>query len=150
VAAHWEGNERSCRIGVHYMNGFDEAFSIPDVQELDRLETSERDPTTFTYDRRIQFVPSANVLLTIPSSNDRTPPTCGLPDAAPSGATSAEPSLILRFYRAPTARTTRRRRALRLRAIGQRRARRTYGRMCAFWAGSKYGNDNRYEYGYNQ
>ena len=71
VAARWEGAEKKARFAVHFMRDLKLAFPIGDVEELDGLITDRTDPADFSYDKRIQFVPSANVLLTLPATNDR-------------------------------------------------------------------------------
>jgi hypothetical protein len=71
VAARWEGEERKARISVYFLNSLKEAFPIGEVEELDKLTIDRSDPSSFSYDKRIQFVPSANALLTLPPSNDR-------------------------------------------------------------------------------
>jgi serine protease Do len=71
VVARWEGAERKARLAVHFMADFKEAFAFDGVDELDGLVTDRTDPAAFTYDKRIQFVPSADVLVTIPATNDR-------------------------------------------------------------------------------
>ena len=71
VAARWEGEEKKARLAVHFMRDLKPAFPIGDVEELDGLVTDRTDPAEFSYDKRIQLVPSANVLLTLPATNDR-------------------------------------------------------------------------------
>jgi hypothetical protein len=71
LVARWEGKERKARLSVRLMSNLKEVFAIGEVEELDGLVTDRTDPTPFSYDKRIHFVPSANVLLTIPASNDQ-------------------------------------------------------------------------------
>lgn len=71
VAARWEGAERKARLAAHFMKDFKEAFPIGPVEELDGQLIDRTDPALFSYDKRIHFVPSANVVLTLPATNDR-------------------------------------------------------------------------------
>jgi hypothetical protein len=71
VAARWEGADSKARLTVYFMNTLKEAFPLGEAEELDKLIIDKSDPSAFSYDKRIQFVPAANVLLTLPATNDR-------------------------------------------------------------------------------
>ena len=71
IVARWEGAPRKTRLAVHFMSDFKEAFTLEGIDELDGLETNAGGTSPFTYDKRIHFVPSANVFVTIPATNDQ-------------------------------------------------------------------------------
>lgn len=71
LAARWEGPTRKTRLAVHFMSDLAEAFTIGDVTELDGTVTDKTDPAAFTWEKRLHFVPSAQLLVTIPATNDR-------------------------------------------------------------------------------
>jgi serine protease Do len=71
IVGRWEGAQRKARLAVHFMSDFKEAFTLNGIDELDGLDTNNGGTSPFTYDKRIHFVPSANMLVTIPATNDQ-------------------------------------------------------------------------------
>jgi RNA polymerase sigma factor (sigma-70 family) len=71
VAAHWDGTKRKARVAVHFSSDLKEAFTLKEAGELDGIVTGKLASPRFTWEKRIHFVPSANVFLTIPATNDR-------------------------------------------------------------------------------
>jgi len=53
------------------LNSLKEAFPLGDLEELDKYQVNSTDPAPFSYDKRIQFVSSVNVLLPLPATSDR-------------------------------------------------------------------------------